>query len=285
MNQRLGSQQPLLTKQQIELSEGILGQNLEQNGEPAQPDYVPHHIIPLFAGQIKAAHDVKALFDHFFPRQSYQHLPLDQWPINQAFNGVWMRHNRLHLLQPKEMPSYFTHDTDYYQSLYDRLKNSHRQEDFLAELQQIKEDMVQHRFWDQNPAKLAEIEAYRQLKIAKQQILAPLDAEMETFLPEELKDELDKWPSLEAAAIKEAADEFSDILQMYDQAKESKNPALFNPYLFNELPSTDTIAISPTFELSGLRKALDQKGFLGYQQPFYSSDFQQLEQHNRRQQD
>lgn len=285
MNQRLGDQQSLLTQQQIrERSDAILGQNLEQNGELAQPDYVPHHIISPFDEQIKAARDVKALFDHFFPPQSYQHLPLDQWPINQAFNGVWLRHDRLHFLKPKEMPSFFMHDADYYQTLYERLKNRSNQADFLAELQHIKEDLSEHRFWDQNPSKLAEIEAYRQIKIAEEQMLATSDAEMETYLSEELKAELDKWPSLEAAAIKEAADEFSDILQRYEEAQENQNPAQFDAFLFQGLSHADNMISSPSFDLSELRKVLDQKGFLGYQQPFYSADLQQLEQQNQTQQ-
>lgn len=273
MNQRLDGQQPLLIQQQIhERSKAILGKNLEQNGEPGQPDYVPHHIIPLY-GQAKDAHHIKALFDQFFPPHLYQHLPLNQWPINQAMNGVWMRRNRLHLLQSKEMPLSFTHDADYYQALYERLKNKTSKEDFLAELLRIKEDLSQHRFWDQHPSKLAEIEDFRQQKIAEQRTLATLDAEMEAFLPKELKDELDQWPSsLQEAAIKKVADEFSDILQRYEKAQESRDAASFDAFLAQELPPANTLASSLPADLSPWREILAQQGFLGYQQPIHSTD-------------
>lgn len=264
MNQRLGGQQPLLSQQQMKQSDVILGQNLEENGEPAPPDYVALHIIPLHDEQVRAARDVKALFDHFFPPQSYQHLPLKQWPINQAFNGVWLRRDRLHLLQPKEMPSSFMNHTDFYQTLYERLKDQPSQEAFLTELQQIKADLAQHRFWDQNPSKLAEIETYRQKKMEEQQILAHYDAEMKAYLPDDLKNELNKWPSPEE--IKEVADEFSDILNRYQEAQEKQNPASFDAFLTQGLHEIDTTPFpSVPFDL---RRVLEQKGLVGKQQTF-----------------
>ena len=93
-----------LTAQQIRARSGkILGQNLiNHHEEPPDSDYAAHHIIPLADGRTKYAREIRKLFDRFFPPETYLHKPLDEWPINQAFNGVWMRNRNYHLLKKKK---------------------------------------------------------------------------------------------------------------------------------------------------------------------------------------
>lgn len=176
------SSQPL-TDEQIRARSGeILRRNLIKNKEFPKPDYAAHHIIPLLDSRTRWAREVRRIFDRFFPPKDYQHLPLEEWPINQAFNGVWMRNANYHQLKKKEIPHSKVHDKDYYFELYRRLKDVKSKEDFLKRLSLIKEDIIHNRFWDHNERKLAEIEQYRQKKINEYLEKAPNEKKIDDTL-------------------------------------------------------------------------------------------------------
>lgn len=168
-----------LTPEQIRARSGeILRKNLIENNEFPKPDYAAHHIIPLADRRTKYAILVRDLFDQFFPPKEYENLDLKEWPINQHFNGVWLRNANYHLLKEKEIPHSIIHTNDYYKEIYQRLKSATTREEFLEQLRLVKEDIIHNRFWDRNPQKLKEIEDYRQEKINEYQILKEYEEEL-----------------------------------------------------------------------------------------------------------
>ncbi|SHF34382.1 A nuclease family of the HNH/ENDO VII superfamily with conserved AHH [Seinonella peptonophila] len=267
-----------LTSKQIRSRSGeILGKNLAKNEEFAIQNHAAHHIIPLADGRIKAARDVRELFDEFFPPEEYQYLPLEEWPINQHFNGVWMRSSNLHELEEKEIPHTITHDEDYYNELYERLRGASTKEEFLAELNFIKEDIEQNHFWDHDPEKLSEIESYRQQKIEEQQILDRYEDDFDQSL-DELKALKDTWTKKEeTAAMSKVQDEFSSILELYEVAKEEKNPDLFDQFLLDEVPSNEIIKEESREEvITTLHGIINEQGFIPYEHSVSPSDIEYL---------
>ena len=267
--------QSLTAKQIRERSSLILGKNLIKHNEPPKKDYAAHHIIPLADGRTKWARDVRELFDFFFPREEYEHKPLEEWPINQHFNGVWMRNRNFHQLTEKEIPHSITHDQDYYRELYRRLKPATTKEEFLNELAKIKEDIQQNRFWDHNPEKLKEIEAYRQKKIEEHDILEKYREELEDAIPPDLQKALtDNWSTSEwTQAMEKTEQDFYTLLQEYEKAKEG-NPNLLD---FEPNPGSDSnvsIARSPenrmedySSVIATIKDTLLSKGWLPVEKP------------------
>lgn len=266
-----------LTDKQIRARSGeILGRNLKKHGEPEPPDHAAHHIIPLADNRIQAASDVRALFERFFPPEDYQHLPLEEWPINQHFNGVWMRHRNLHNLEKKEIPHTITHDEDYYNELYEQLAYVESKEEFLEELSHIKEKIQQNRFWDHDPEKLVEIESYRQEKIKEQQILDRFEDEF-SIPSDEKKALTNKWTSKEEkAAMSDVESKFSDILDSYEEAKEQGNSTQFDQHLLEGFPSTENTSSEESRKsvIETLKGIINKQGFIPYESSVTPSDFE-----------
>lgn len=258
-----------LTAQQIRARSGkILGQNLiNHHEEPPDSDYAAHHIIPLADGRTKYAREVRKLFDRFFPPETYLHKPLDEWPINQAFNGVWMRNRNYHLLKKKEIPHSIIHDEAYYKAIYERLRFAESRDDFLMILYLIKEDIIHNRFWDHHPEKLKQIENYRQEKIREYQSLQPYEEELNDIPFDLLADNSDEVTE----AMREIEETFKDVLGPYTNAQKEKNPSLIDLSVNNHKATStqrDPEHTTESYEeiIAELKDVIEQHGSLFPQQ-------------------
>ncbi len=112
----------------------ILAAKLKAAGEMklASRGYAAHHIVPGNETR-RVAQEVRDLFDEM--------VGADQ--INEAFNGVWLPHNR-----PIEGQMYHNtiHTRRYYQELYDRLSRASDRESFLRILGNINRDIQNNNF-------------------------------------------------------------------------------------------------------------------------------------------
>lgn len=197
----------------------ILGKQLVANEETKKEGYAAHHIIPFADARTPEAEALRDEFFKHFNLEKESQLSPELQALNQSFNGVWVNHNLPYQLQKGELYHPILHTKEYYKTLYQRLAGALDKEDFLDRLEEVKEDILENRFWETNQAESLKLEQFREEALAEYE----LSQDLSDLLPEEEMEMLyaQMDPKEEKEQMEQLSMEYSEILDGYEEVKET----------------------------------------------------------------